>query len=104
MYAVCRKNPASAFYLSLGLTYPNAEDAERGLAAGLISRTQQRSIRDAIARGGCPPWNTALGGEIFIHGRGSGSDWTWGCIALDDADVKELYRLVPVGTPVRIYP
>jgi murein L,D-transpeptidase YafK len=103
-YTVCRKNPASAFYLSLGLTYPNAEDADRGLASGLISRAQHRSIHDAIAKGRCPLWNTRLGGEIFIHGRGSGSDWTWGCIALDDTDIKELYDQVPVGTPVRIYP
>jgi lipoprotein-anchoring transpeptidase ErfK/SrfK len=50
------------------------------------------------------PWNTALGGEIFIHGHGSGSDWTWGCVALDDADIQELYSLIPVGTPVRIHP
>lgn len=103
-YAVCRKNPASAFFLSLGLTYPNNEDAERGLASGLISRAQVRRIRESLAAGRCPPWNTALGGEIFIHGRGSGSDWTWGCIALDDPDMKALYQSIPVGTPVRIHP
>ena len=103
-YTVCRKNPASSFYLSLGLTYPNLEDAERGRAAGLISRTQHRRIRDALARGDCPPWNTALGGELFIHGHGSGSDWTWGCVALDNEDIKELYSLITVGTPVRIHP
>jgi murein L,D-transpeptidase YafK len=103
-YRVCRKNPASAYYLSLALTYPNAEDAEQGLAAGLISRAESRRIRDTLAGGGCPPWNTALGGEIFIHGRGSRSDWTWGCIALDDPDIRELYRLVPLGTPVAIFP
>jgi len=27
-----------------------------------------------------------------------------GCIALDDPDIKELYALVPVGTPVEIRP
>ena len=43
-----------------------------------------------------------LGGEIFIHGRGSGSDWTWGCIALDDPEMKELFDAIPVGTPVVI--
>jgi murein L,D-transpeptidase YafK len=103
-YVVCRKNPASRFYLSLGLSYPNGEDAERGLAAGLISRAQHRRIRDALASGGCPPWNTRLGGEIFIHGNGSNSDWTLGCIALDDTDMKDLYQSVPVGTPVTIHP
>ena len=50
-----------------------------------------------------PPWDTKLGGEIFVHGRGSKSDWTLGCIALDDADIEELYRLVPVRTPITIH-
>ena len=103
-YVVCRKNPRSAFLLSLGLSYPNEADADRGLAAGLISRRQHRQIVESARRGGCPPWNTRLGGEIFIHGNGSGSDWTWGCVALDDEDVRELYPRVPVGTPVLIDP
>lgn len=103
-FYVCVKNPQSAFYLSLGLSYPNEEDAERGLGAGLITRAQYRRIVRAVRRGQTPPWNTALGGMIFIHGRGSQTDWTWGCVALDDPDVKELFDAVPVGTPVRIEP
>ena len=51
-----------------------------------------------------PPWDTKLGGEVFVHGRGAKSDWTLGCIALDDSDIEELYRLVPVGTPITIHP
>jgi hypothetical protein len=103
-YVVCRKNPRSQFLLSLGLSYPNAEDAERGLAAGLVDRRQHRRIVEAVRRGTCPPWDTPLGGEIFIHGRGSATDWTWGCVALDDDDVRELYPRIPVGTPVLIEP
>ena len=103
-YVVCRKNPRSQFLLSLGLSYPNAADADRGLSAGLIDRRQHRRIVESVRSGTCPPWNTPLGGEIFIHGRGSATDWTWGCVALDDADVRELYARVPVGTPVVIEP
>ena len=44
------------------------------------------------------------GGEVFVHGRGSTPDWTWGCIALDDADIEELYPLVPMKTRITIYP
>jgi L,D-peptidoglycan transpeptidase YkuD (ErfK/YbiS/YcfS/YnhG family) len=51
-----------------------------------------------------PPQTTRLGGEIYIHGRGSRSDWTLGCIALDDDAMKELYDAIPVGTVVRIEP
>ncbi|MBW7927608.1 MAG: L,D-transpeptidase [Fimbriimonadaceae bacterium] len=44
------------------------------------------------------------GGEIFIHGKGSKSDWTLGCVALEGDDVRELYDWIPVGTPVAILP
>ncbi|HEV2762428.1 MAG TPA: L,D-transpeptidase [Pyrinomonadaceae bacterium] len=101
-FYVFTKNPRSAFYLSLGLSYPNAEDAERGLRAGLITRAQHRRILRAMARKAAPPRDTALGGDIYLHGGGTGRDWTWGCVALDNADIKELYDAVPVGTTVRI--
>jgi lipoprotein-anchoring transpeptidase ErfK/SrfK len=39
---------------------------------------------------------------LFIHGNGSQSDWTWGCVALDDKDIRELFDAVPIGTPVTI--
>ena len=103
-FYVCMKNERSKFYLSLGLSYPNAEDAGRGLGAGLITRAQHRTIVNAVRSGRCPPWNTTLGGEIFIHGGGTASDWTWGCVALENEEVKELFDSVPAGTPVRIEP
>jgi murein L,D-transpeptidase YafK len=96
------KNPKSQYYLSLGLSYPNIQDAERGLREGLISREQYDRIAEAIREGRRPPWHTPLGGEIFIHGDGSKKDWTLGCIALHNNDIRELYDVVPVGTPVLI--
>ncbi|MBK9089878.1 MAG: L,D-transpeptidase [Holophagales bacterium] len=103
-YVVCMKNPRSQFVLSLGLSYPNPADAARGLKTGLISRRQHGQIVESARVGRCPPWNTPLGGEVFIHGSGSATDWTWGCVALDDDDVRELYPRIPVGTPVVIEP
>lgn len=103
-YRVCMKNPKSQFHLSLGVSYPNASDAEGGFASGLITRSQRDRIVAANRRGGCPPWDTPMGGVIFIHGNGSTSDWTLGCVALEDADIEILYRTVPVGTPVTIRP
>jgi hypothetical protein len=101
-FYVCMKNDRSQFYLSLGLSYPNEEDAARGLSAGLITRAQHDRIVRAVRRKQRPPWDTALGGEIMIHGGGTGSDWTWGCVALANADIKELFAAIPLGTPVRI--
>ncbi len=101
-FHVCVKNPKAKFTLSLGISYPNIEDAERGLKDGLITQDQHDRIVRAVRAGRQPPWKTPLGGEIMIHGSGSGRDWTRGCIALDDADIRELYRRIPVGTAVTI--
>ncbi len=101
-FYVFTKNDKSAFYLSLGLSYPNIEDAGRGLRDNLISRRQHDAIVSAIRRKTTPPQNTALGGDIYIHGNGASSDWTWGCVALENADMKELFDAVRVGTPVVI--
>jgi Uncharacterized protein conserved in bacteria len=96
------KNNKSAYYLSLGVSYPNAEDAERGFRDGLINKNQRDSILEAIRKKTAPPQYTKLGGLIYIHGNGAGSDWTWGCVALENDDIKELYDAVSVGTPVTI--
>lgn len=103
-YFICVKNPKSRFRLSLGISYPGPADAERGLKSGLISKPEYDAIMQAAATGKRPPWTTKLGGEVFVHGNGSASDWTWGCIALDDPDIEELYRLVPLKAPITIYP
>jgi len=98
------KNPKSAYYLSLGVSYPNAEDADRGFRDGLINKTQRDTIVEAIRKKAAPPQYTKLGGLIYIHGNGAANDWTWGCVALENADIKELYDSVDVGTPVTILP
>jgi L,D-transpeptidase catalytic domain len=103
-FYVCVKNPNSKYYLSLGLSYPNKEHAERGLSSALINRRQYDQIMNAIKVKARPPWDTILGGEVFIHGRGSKSDWTLGCIALDDGDMKELFDAIPKGAPVIVEP
>jgi len=103
-FYIFTKNPKSAFHLSLGISYPNIEDAERGLNAGLITRAQRDAIVKAIKRKQGPPQYTALGGLIYIHGNGASSDWTWGCVALENEDIEELYQAIPVGTPVTIKP
>ncbi|MBD3785968.1 MAG: L,D-transpeptidase family protein [Sphingomonadales bacterium] len=85
-YFIDRRNPNSAYHLSLGISYPNAED--RAFAA---------------AQGRKP------GGDIFIHGRagknkGRGKDWTAGCIAVKDEEIEELYAMIANGTPIWIFP
>ena len=101
-FYLCGRNAQSQFYRSLRLSYPNAEDAARGLRAGIVDRVTHDRIVRANRRGGVPPQNTDLGGDIMIHGGGIGSNWTWGCIALENSDMKELFDFLRPNTPVEI--
>ena len=101
-FYVCNRNERSQFHLFLGLSYPGEDAADNGLKAGLITKTQHASILAALRGKNCPPWNTRLGGAVGIHGGGSSADWTWGCIALEDSEIEELWIACPLGTPVLI--
>lgn len=103
-FFVFTKNAKSAFYLSLGVSYPNLAHAKRGLRDGLINQAQYEQIAAAIRQKKTPLQQTRLGGDIFIHGHGAQTDWTWGCVALENEDIKELYDAVEIGTPVAIKP
>jgi murein L,D-transpeptidase YafK len=107
-FFVCAKNPLSRFFLSLCLSYPNREHAARGLASHLIDEREHEQILDALSAGRMPPQHTRLGGEIYIHGFGTdsalaaGRDWTQGCIAIDNQDMRVVFDLAQIGTPVHI--
>jgi lipoprotein-anchoring transpeptidase ErfK/SrfK len=74
------------------------------LREGIITREEYDSIVKAINAKEMPPQNTALGGEIYIHGGGIEADWTAGCTALANEDMKEIFDAIPVGTEVKIEP
>ncbi|MFO6465058.1 murein L,D-transpeptidase family protein [Jannaschia sp. KMU-145] len=85
-YMIDRRNPDSSFYLSIGIDYPNEEDREFASSRGLKP-----------------------GGDIFIHGwgdkrRGRSNDWTAGCIAVKNREMKKIYAMVQNGTPIDIFP
>jgi len=109
-FRIVFKNPNSKFHLSLGLDYPTAADAKRGLDANLITQKQYNEILTALQSDLSLPenqrklWYTPLGGEIFIHGQAEGRDATAGCVALSNADIEELYAIAEIGTPVEIRP
>ena len=102
IYYICLRKDQSKYHKSLGLSYPNQVDALRGLNAGLIDENTYRYISLCEKRRIRPPWGTPLGGEIMIHGSGTNTDWTIGCIALNDSDIDELWCNTPVGTIVTI--
>ncbi|KAA2315424.1 hypothetical protein DL237_03395 [Pseudooceanicola sediminis] len=85
-YFIDRRNPNSAYHLSVGISYPTPE---------------QVAFAQTIGK--------SPGGDIFIHGgpgklRNVPQDWTAGCIAVTDKEVEEIYAMVQDGTPISIHP
>jgi hypothetical protein len=89
------EEPQSKFHLSIGVSYPSTDDAQRGFEKGLITKTERDAIVAAIDAKKMPPQKTKLGGEIYIHGGGTGRDWTWGCVALKNEDIEEIFAAIP---------
>ena len=102
-YFICLKRETGKYGLALGVSYPNEEDAQRAFQTGRINEQTLAVITAAIREGRRPPWGTALGGEIYLHGGGA-TDWTAGCIALFDEDMKKLFPLVEERDHVTIFP
>ncbi len=97
VYFLCLKK-IGKYGPSLGVSYPNEADARRmGAPDELIACIRRRAEQKQR-----PPWGTALGGEIYIHGGGTASDWTAGCVALNDHDAETLYDSVILGTEIVI--
>ena len=88
-YTIDWRNENSVAHLSLHISYPNEAD------------TAQAEARAVSA-----------GGNIMIHGLPNGwgalgrmhllRDWTNGCIAVTNAEMREIWSLVPDGTPITI--
>ena len=102
-YYICTSHDKTNFTYFLGVSYPNTQDAQRNLDNGVIDKDTFNKIKDAIDKKKQPPWNTALGGEIGIHGGGNERDWTVGCIAVSDRDINIIKEYAPLKTPVLIY-
>ena len=107
-YYVCYLNGTSKYYLSIGLSYPNIEDADRGLQAGRITQAERDRIAWSIENGYKPDWYTALGGEIMVHGVEDDPDprknWTSGCICMENEVMDVLWEYCRIGTKVTILP
>ena len=95
-YVLDWRNPKSAFYKSLHVNYPNAQDQAKAKQLGV-----------------------SAGGDIMIHGSATTAqvnklpklmdylpqkDWTWGCVAVRNVDMGEIWTLVDDGTIITIYP
>ncbi len=90
-YYITDRNPNSSYYLNLHISYPNNTDRKRAKQIG-----------------------KSPGGDIKIHGYSDqyGNTkpmnvkfaYTWGCIAVNNNDMKEIYQLVKTGAVILIKP
>ena len=92
-YRLDYKNANSAYFKSIHISYPNAADR---------ASARKRGVRP--------------GGDVMIHGEpnhpaGKAAlklapyrDWTYGCIALSNADMQSLWAMVSVPVPIEIVP
>jgi murein L,D-transpeptidase YafK len=90
-YILDRRNAKSRFYKSIHVSYPNEQDRQRAAQRGV-----------------------SAGGDIMIHGLPNGFgwlgaahrtlDWTDGCVAVANAEMDEIWELVPDGTVIEIQP
>ena len=90
-YMLDARNPDSDFFLSIHVSYPNAEDR-----------------REAREKGVNP------GGQIMIHGQPNvptysagfykTADWTNGCIAVSNSDMIDIWLMTPNNIPIEILP
>jgi len=90
LYFINGKNGSSKYHKNLGISYPNKADI--AYAAKM---------------------KKSAGGDVKIHGLPAGykdedypnmPDWTWGCIAVTNANVDELYQHVKMGAKIFIKP
>jgi murein L,D-transpeptidase YafK len=88
-YVLDLRNANSQFHRSIHISYPNSSDLARARKLGV-----------------------SPGGSLFIHGLPNDyhgpteklGDWTHGCIAVNNAEIDEIWRAVADGTPISIKP
>jgi murein L,D-transpeptidase YafK len=108
-FHVSRIDRHSRFDTFYGLDYPSAPIARRAHAEGNISQAELDAILQALRHHRTPPQNTSLGGQLGIHGLGHGNpgvqqavNWTDGCVALTNRQIRLLSRWIQVGSRVVI--
>ena len=90
-YRLDLRNPASDYFLSIRVSYPDEKD---------MAEARQRGVDP--------------GGSIMIHGQPNEpthsetyyrtQDWTNGCIAVSNSDMIDIWLMTDENTPIEIRP
>ena len=81
-YRILSLQPQATYHKALDIDYPNATDVARHQ---LLAPTRE------------------IGGEIQIHGMGIERNWTWGCVAMRNLDIDELFRHAEIGVDTEVW-
>lgn len=89
LYFIDTKSAYSKYHKNLNISYPNQADVSFAKSYG-----------------------KKAGGDIKIHGLPNNYkeenykryDWTWGCIALTNTEIDELFEHIKMGCPIFILP
>jgi murein L,D-transpeptidase YafK len=77
--------------LALHISYPNAND-------------RAQAAKNHVDPGGMVEIHGLPSYFAFVGSLQSSIDWTDGCIAASNAEIEEIWKLVPLGAKVEILP
>src|SRR4030081_3903314 len=89
VYTLDSRNPNSHFHKAFHISYPSQKDIATAKKLGVSPGAD-------IMLHGLPKEYAWVGKSHTLH------DWTDGCIAVTNEEMDELWKLVPVGTPIEI--
>ena len=91
LYLLDSRKPNSQFYKAFHISYPHSKDIAAAKKSGV-------SPGGDIMLHGLPKEYAWVGKAHLLH------DWTNGCIAVTNEEMDDIWKLVPVGTPIEIRP
>ena len=111
-YVICRIDSVSRYHRFLLINYPNQIDVVEAYKKLWITKDEYYQIISNINLGKYPFENLEKYTRIGIHGIGTYDlifrnlpftfNWTNGSIAVSNTNIDELFRIVKIGTPVKI--
>ena len=123
-YNICGAIAQSEYTFFLEVSYPAQRDVDAAVAEQRFPKEKMERVLRSQHPGSCPDFYSALGGAIGIHGAPTAmaadlasaeakdpdlvnvtrTDWTLGCLGVENRHIRFLAKEVKVGTPILIVP
>lgn len=123
-YEICGSIAASEYTYFLSVSYPSQKDVDAAVKEKRFDAKALERIQKSQHPGACPDFYSALGGTIGIHGGPTkmakdvakleaadpetkfvtDSDWTLGCLGVENRHIRFMAKEVPLRTKILILP